>query len=485
VKLPIPDDWDGQDWACAQIHWPNSAKWMSILAGLISQPMRGWGWDEKTGPTEPAISIPSVQAIAWDIWLRNQPFVSCDGGDDQITPPEPQNGLFPAFGGMEGDEMPCIDISGLLKIENGVLYARNSCCEWVSIGAIAGLNEGVPDDPLNPSGDPGFVYSACGKAKAIVDIAYLIVAAGFSALADAANPFKWIPYIESTAGYDLDNNYLAGMLAEITAGMALETAQFPFGIEASDVDDPIEHQRILCRVVREFADDAIGVDADKFAAVKACFKAEMFPFSLWYGMFDYALNALGREDMNTVAKWGAGNTAENCDCPAEEAPEAFSQYGLDKAWRYVFDFRTGDNGFTLDPAYTHQTNGVGLWADNQVTEHRANINAQLPFDNVDNGSTIELIGLLWANVGDEGWMSSGTHVRVNTEDWIGDDQIIDLGGNGPATPGSFTFIVSDIHPLVAGDVHFDIGLQAEHDTDVSQKLIAVLFAGSGPGPMTA
>jgi len=349
----IPQDWllpSGQ-WTCYKILWPESSAWHFLLSGVLYSLSRGREWDAETG------TVKDAQAVGLEIFERNYPLVLCgDVEPCEEYPPEPQNGTPGGSSDIGVGEMPCIDISSMLKIENGVLYARNSCCEWVSIGAIAGLNEGVPDDPVNPNADPNFVYSACGKAKAIVDIAYLIVAAGFSALADTANPFKWIPYIESTAGYDLDNNYLAGMLAEITAGLTLETAQFPFGVEASDVDDPIEHQRILCRVVREFSDDAIGVDADKFAAVKACFKAEMFPFSLWYGMFDYALNALGKDDMNTVAKWGAGNTTADCQCPDEQLANSESEPDVD-GWYLGVD-RHDEVTYHVDAG---NANALALW----------------------------------------------------------------------------------------------------------------------------
>jgi len=215
-----------------------------------------------------------------------------------------------------------------------VFYGGPCCFEDLDIGAIASEGEdNVGPDPLNPSGATDFPYSACGKAKAIVDSIYLIVASGYSAVNEW--PWQWISYVENTVGYDLDNNHLIGMFAEINAGLALDLG-YGIGIEASDVNDPVERQRILCRVVDLFDDNAIGVpDSATFEAVKGCFKAEMWPLSLWWGMFEYAINALGRVDMDTIAKMGAAQIA-NCDCVADLTDPTGEWSGT---WAHFWDLR--------------------------------------------------------------------------------------------------------------------------------------------------
>ena len=70
-RYPIPTDWDGNDWACVIIEWPNSPQFLGILRGLITTPLRGWFWDEKTG------SIIDAQIIGREIEERN-PVSSCD-----------------------------------------------------------------------------------------------------------------------------------------------------------------------------------------------------------------------------------------------------------------------------------------------------------------------------------------------------------------------------------------------------------------------
>lgn len=67
MKLPIPDDWDGESWCKWAICWPESEKWEGILRGFVTLPHRGRTWDERTG------SILDVQAIGREITESNLP----------------------------------------------------------------------------------------------------------------------------------------------------------------------------------------------------------------------------------------------------------------------------------------------------------------------------------------------------------------------------------------------------------------------------
>jgi len=69
--FPIPDDWDGDDWACVIIEWPNSPQYMGLLRGLVTTPVRGRFWDGRTG------SITDAQTVGLEIQERN-PVTSCD-----------------------------------------------------------------------------------------------------------------------------------------------------------------------------------------------------------------------------------------------------------------------------------------------------------------------------------------------------------------------------------------------------------------------
>lgn len=69
--FPIPNDWAGEEWACVIIEWPDSPRWMGLLRGLITTPVRGRFWDGQTG------SISDAQAIGLEIEERN-PVTSCN-----------------------------------------------------------------------------------------------------------------------------------------------------------------------------------------------------------------------------------------------------------------------------------------------------------------------------------------------------------------------------------------------------------------------
>lgn len=57
MKYPTPKDYEG-GWTCVQVQWPNSPEWLGILLGLLTTPMQGRYWDERTG------SIKDAQALA-------------------------------------------------------------------------------------------------------------------------------------------------------------------------------------------------------------------------------------------------------------------------------------------------------------------------------------------------------------------------------------------------------------------------------------
>lgn len=65
-RVPIPDDWDGETWGCHLLEWPNSDQFNGILLGLLTWPLRGWFWDERTG------QVTDAQAIGMEIYGRIQ-----------------------------------------------------------------------------------------------------------------------------------------------------------------------------------------------------------------------------------------------------------------------------------------------------------------------------------------------------------------------------------------------------------------------------
>lgn len=93
MRLPIPDDWDGEDWYCVRVQWPNSQEWFALLSNLLVVPARGRSWDERTG------TITDVQETGKEIVERNIHYIQCEDAmdctelrsclDDLLSAPEP------------------------------------------------------------------------------------------------------------------------------------------------------------------------------------------------------------------------------------------------------------------------------------------------------------------------------------------------------------------------------------------------------------
>lgn len=212
--------------------------------------------------------------------------------------------------------MPCLDISKLLKVEGGVLYAKNDCCEWVAVGSVAGQTEDIGPTPLDTTGGQNPpTYSACGKAKAIVDFAYLIMEAGWAAKDEL--PWHYVRQVEQSVGYDLDNFYVVQLCSNLAVADVL-------GIVQEEVMDPFKRQDALCKIVDLFSNDAAGVpDSALYEQIKSIVSNEQWLYQeLWRSVFD----AMGRVDMDTVARLGATDTAADCGCPD---PLSLLNYGPD------------------------------------------------------------------------------------------------------------------------------------------------------------
>jgi len=345
MKIPIPDDWNGEDWQCVQISWPKSDLWLALLHGLLSTTMRGRYWDERTG------TIKDAQAIGWEIWGRNTPLVDC--ASEPIPPDNGGGGLdipvssvyAPMGGVLEDLEMPCFDISGLLKIENGHLYARDSCCEWQDIGAV-GTVEDLPISLWDGS-DPAPTYYACAKADAVIDAMLAVINGVFDAAGDW-NPLSWIGTVEDyVPGYNLSNTVVASMLAQVPIAAAL-------GVSQSDMTDATKVQILKCQFVSLLQSDNTGVSTAQYDALSGILSGV---FGLVAGnMWLLAKAALGRGNLNNIAIAAGTNAEANCDCPEQSIDY---QIPTSHTWAKVFDFTIEDYGFVASGADAVYNDGVG------------------------------------------------------------------------------------------------------------------------------
>jgi hypothetical protein len=75
-EVLIPDDWDGEDYCCYAVMWPNSRDWKAILNGLIDEAGTGFYYNEATGNvTEAALAIKRT----WEYNFKNEEVImSCN-----------------------------------------------------------------------------------------------------------------------------------------------------------------------------------------------------------------------------------------------------------------------------------------------------------------------------------------------------------------------------------------------------------------------
>lgn len=210
---PIPNDWNGEDWCCWAVEWPNSVQWNAILRGFITTPMRGRFWDGRTG------SITGAQLIGNEIYLRNEP--------------------------LEVSIMSCnSDVAAALQAIAAALQGQG-CCG----GSVPGVNGGsggagmIPGEPSPHSSTPTdregppppgyeswdeFDQLACNMAMYIID--QIIVDIGTSAIVNVAltdvaglaalivplltTPIGWA-IVLTIAGLMIENLILAVAYADI------------------------------------------------------------------------------------------------------------------------------------------------------------------------------------------------------------------------------------------------------------------------------
>ena len=155
MRLPIPNDWDGQSYCAYHICWPDSTKWKALLMGWLTRPKRGWTWDEKTG------DLMAVIEIGQQIYDLNIP--------------------------LEESIMSCSDLStlslSLAQIADAIKYSADQKCSCGGTGSTGSSGAGSTDQPASPTNtiDPSqpvpegfndwaeYLEFKCGEATRIID----------------------------------------------------------------------------------------------------------------------------------------------------------------------------------------------------------------------------------------------------------------------------------------------------------------------------
>jgi len=314
MKLPIPDDWNGEDWFCTEVRWPDSPQFVGLLVGFLSAMTRGRYWDETTG------SIKDIQAIALDVFDANFPFVPCC--DDETTgASEPETNESAESALIGAICMECSIPYGTLRWNDGVLEYRY-CGEWYAVGGESGDPDwGDPGDP--DVGDPPAAWvdaTACSKATVWCDVVNSIVETLLEQALDDVNPFDGLRTVKA-----LYPDVVFGDLQLFSAYMS--AAKIAVAFLTDDTTAPDVKQRILCQVSAVMSDGNQGMTSDEYEAARAAIWGVVQSEFSWT---DYAILDVEMRNIWTKAAWSIGPNdsmklttmaqptgLEDCTCPPE------------------------------------------------------------------------------------------------------------------------------------------------------------------------
>lgn len=322
VQLPIPDDWESGEYECVQILWPNSPKWLALLAGFITSPSRGRYWKGTTG------SILEAQEIGRELDGINLPFMSCAGTEIII-----QKEYIRQY--IEAEESDFLmSLCGYnpkaFKIENGQLWVRDFCGEWVAIGSITATSGGeVP--PIEEIPDPppdGYTYStACAKVSKIAVMAYNIVAQGVVSIEGAGALDPWDFYNDMNdafQGIDLAFNDVMNLFFMLPYANA-------FGVTGELLETGYIDQ-LKCHWEELVSDGNQGITSDEYDAMKGAMKEALRAHrtddaysgfgQTMRNIWEHAIKSIGAKDVEKLSYWAQPAPGEDCACPEPFDPNA-------------------------------------------------------------------------------------------------------------------------------------------------------------------
>lgn len=320
MKVPIPDDWGGEDWFCVQIQWPDSPKWTAVLMGLLSVIEYGRFWDERTG------TIKDAQSVARDIHYRNLPFAYCctDTGDNPID--NVVEGLVIDPCEIGAIIMECSIPYGVLRWNGGVLEYRY-CGEWYQVsGDIVGSGTSVPqpgdEDELElPSGTSD--ATSCSKATAITDVLFGIV----DELLDSAEvpEVPWLALQRVGSRFPYISFGQTELLSAYMSALSVRAQGYSSEAEASDVQ-----QLILCRASSVISAGNQGLTESERADVQSMIADALGGyFTVWtyptvhadvLNMYIRSYRAIGANDTIAITSYATPTGEEDCDCPSDPNP---------------------------------------------------------------------------------------------------------------------------------------------------------------------
>jgi len=337
VKTLIPADWDGEDWRCVEIRWPDSTLWTAVLHGLLSMPMRGRFWHEKSG------QIHNAQATGREIWEANTPLIACGSTDGDVrTTGE-------IYGGgivIEGEDMGQVVTD--VTFENGKLYVWfGKCCKLL----VTDLGDWQPEigiAPVTDNPDEEENDYACRKAYAMGHKFHLL----WEALdnCEDGQPGGWDTCVEDYVGLSLDGWRVGEYILAIKA-LDWVTDQ----VITAEITES-ERDMFICKMAAILDNSSTDLTEEEFEACAGAL-SEVWPTLFnpeFYLIRDSWYELFGFENAQKVSRGSYIYLDADCSCPPE-TPEPPGEFD----WLHSYNFRYSDLfGWTLLTG--DQVAGVGL-----------------------------------------------------------------------------------------------------------------------------
>lgn len=422
TKTLIPDDWNGEDWRCVVLQWPNSGQWMAVLRALITSPMRGRFWDERTG------SIVDTQVTGREIEQANIPLVDCDG--EEIPDANEGDGKEIVYIGIERED----EIMGWLcgvnpnafKIENGVLFVKDFCGEWSEVGEMFSPDE-VVDGSVWPDETPPAEYYGCGKAANLIH--YLL------ALSDAA----W-------ANYDNPTTIEAAMRAAVPMATLSRARIYQWSAQIMGLDlvtldwshfnNETANQLARCKAAENVEDTAEGTGDERGAVVEAMASAYYNTIGImtkdqWSSYWHFAAETIGDQDCRLILSLGAKDSEADCECPSSGViiPET--------TWDYCYDLAAQQQGWYQVATNGTWQQGYGIKA---ITGTGAQGQFQGPMVSSPVSGTIEWVEVeFFGAAGEENCETFGYCGLVYVDDVTGVEYLIPSDGKWANGSAKYTF----------------------------------------------
>lgn len=301
-RMPIPSDWDGDSWFCIQMQWPASPQYIALLAGVISQPSRGWWWNEKTG------SVIDAQQIGLEIYNRNIAFTPCgaepppcDGGHYELV-------YVPASGcGDDESEdcMSCVLPPGVLRVDQTRGILQYLTCEgWQDVPYWDGT--AIVDPPPDDENIDPVVGYGCNKAAGMAQVFAPIAQAMSGMEAETTTQAKILFVRQTIPGFTA-----TGTATTIVSAYSALDATDKALLASVDFEGWL---RCAWSKALDNTSDLTAIEWQQMGAALAfVFTSDMQTF------IKAMMAAIGQSQMAWYARVSYDETAD-CTCPGEEVP---------------------------------------------------------------------------------------------------------------------------------------------------------------------